>query len=296
MSTMTDFLMHPAAAQALGEPRPWTLAELRTAFATETFGVVAALTARIEPSDTPIEYPDLETAAQTERIRVGGYYLRPEYFLLGAVALLSDDDTLEKARADYQTLLGDNAYREYLRLEPQHPGDRTPTAILVGGLPGTGKSTLAESLSQALRAPVFSMDWQLGALVPFAVLRNDNMVPLADLSLIAAMARQLQLGLDVIVDALGHEVEARRRIQEIAEALGARFVGVECVCSDEDLQRTRLEGRSRGIPGWPATVSWEHVQRMRGLWEPWQEPHLVVDSAVDAPEAGLKRILDAIPR
>ncbi|CCH30972.1 hypothetical protein BN6_36770 [Saccharothrix espanaensis DSM 44229] len=161
----------------------------------------------------------------------------------------------------------------------------------MAGIPGTGKSTLAEALAWPLRAPVFSMDWHLGALVPFGVLREDNAVPLAEVNLTAAAARQLRLGLDVIVDATGHRAQTRSRWRALATKLGGVFVGVECVCSDERVQRTRVEGRARGIPGWHPTVSWEHVQRMRSLWEPWDEPHLVVDSAVDPPAEAVEKVL-----
>jgi predicted kinase len=169
-----------------------------------------------------------------------------------------------------------------------------PTTVLVAGLPGCGKSTLAESLGRRLRAPVFSMDWQLGALVPFGLLRADNVTAVAEVQVSAAAARQLQLGLSVVVDATGHRRETRDRWRTLTENLGGAFVGVECVCTDDRLLRGRVEGRARGIPGWPATVTWDHVGRMRRLWEPWTEPHLLVDSATDSPEIAVRRVLDAI--
>jgi predicted kinase len=136
------------------------------------------------------------------------------------------------------------------------------------------------------------MDWQLGALVPFGLLREDNTDPVADVQLVSAAARQLQLGLTVIIDATGHRRDTRDRWRTLVENMGGDFVGVECVCTDDLLLRARVEGRDRGIPGWHGTVEWEHVLRMRGLWEPWTEPHLVVDSATDSPETAVRRVLD----
>lgn len=185
------------------------------------------------------------------------------------------------------------AFLAYERLTSLNP-TATPVAILVAGAPGAGKSTLAEGLARELRAAVFSMDWQLGALTPFRVLTDENLTPLAEMMIVGAMARQLQLGLDVVLDATGHEVEARERYRRVAESLGARFVGVECVCSDADAHRSRVEGRDRGIPGWRPSVPWEHVLRMQGMWEAWPEPHLVMDSATQDAEMSLKQVLDAV--
>ncbi|MFE0631941.1 hypothetical protein ACFW3D_33930 [Streptomyces sp. NPDC058864] len=37
------------------------------------------------------------------------------------------------------------------------------------------------------------------------------------------------------------------------------------------------------------------VDRMKELWEPWEEPHLVLDSAVASPEANLGRVPELDP-
>ena len=187
------------------------------------------------------------------------------------------------------------AFQAYERLTPLDPS-ATPVAILVAGVPGAGKSTLAEGLARELRAAAFSMDWQLGALTPFRVVTNENQTPLAEMMVVGALARQLQLGLDVVLDVTGHEVEARERYRRVTESLGARFIGVECVCSDADVHRSRVEGRDRGIPGWRPSVPWEHVLRMQGLWETWPEADLVMDSAKQDAETALKQVLEATAR
>lgn len=185
----------------------------------------------------------------------------------------------------------EDAHQSYLNLEPT---TESPRVVLVAGVPGAGKSTLAESLAATLRRPIVSMDWVLGTMTPFGTIDDDTAVALVDLTIVASVARHVQLGIDVVIDATAHTRQERARLRELTERLGGVFVGVECVCSDEQLHRERIEGRDRGIPGWRPTVPWAHVERMRGLWEPWEDDHLVLDSAVETPESSLKRVLDAL--
>lgn len=142
--------------------------------------------------------------------------------------------------------------------------------------------------------PIFSMDWMLGSLVLARAVTDENAAEVVDLQMTAAVARHVALGIDVVVDATGHTREERGRWRALAERLGGVFVGVECVCSDAVVHRQRVEGRDRGIPGWHATVPWSHVERMRGLWEPWEEDHLVVDSAVGSSELSVSLVVELV--
>jgi predicted kinase len=275
---------------------------LLTSLKKQTVGLVADMLSRLDVTSSPVSIDRTELLAHANREAelYGDIFVRCEHLLLGWRRSLVDTDAgkgLEAGRSAFQVLRANRAFARYEELEPltyTEDADR-PAAILLAGMPGTGKSTLAEALARTLNAPVFSMDWQLGAFVPFGILRSDNMIPLSEVVRISAVARQLQLGMSAIIDATAHTQEERSRLRSLTDRLGGRFVGVECVCSDEQVQRSRLESRSRGIPGWPATVSWDHVEHMKELWEPWHEPHLVLDSAVDLPEANLRRLLGLIP-
>lgn len=272
-------------------------------------GVLSAEGAAARAAGAEVGFAEFCDAGLREAEHLGGAGVLCEHLLLGLLRLgesegaqgarlrsLAEAVPLAQARTEFQRLRAERAFAEYEKVQPIPRPDAAeqPFAVLVAGAPGTGKSTLAEALAVELRTPVFSADWQFGAMVPFGAIRSDNAVPLGDVLLTAAMARQLQLGLSAILDATGHEAETRQRWRSLAERLGGRFVGVECVCSDPAAHRGRVEGRVRGIPGWPSTVTWEHVGRMQGLWEAWDEPHLVIDSAVTGPEAALRRVLDAI--
>jgi hypothetical protein len=84
------------------------------------------------------------------------------------------------------------------------------------------------------------------------------------------------LGQDAVVDDLitGEQLSAWR---ETATRFAARPFLVECICSDEDVHRGRIEGRVRGIPGWHQ-VGWDHVERMRAELSPLTADRLIVDA------------------
>ncbi|WP_020389802.1 AAA family ATPase [Kribbella catacumbae] len=167
--------------------------------------------------------------------------------------------------------------------------------IVVTGLPGTGKSTLADRLAREIAAPAFAGDWLLGAMKPHDALRGldrPKMLAMYYDLLGTLVARPLMLGQSAIVDCLvSEEIVARWR--ELAEHHSARLRVVECVCSDELEHRRRLEGRRREIPGWHE-VDWAHVERMRAEYPPLSSPDLLLD-AIDPIDSNLDKIRHRIP-
>lgn len=162
-----------------------------------------------------------------------------------------------------------------------------PQVVAFTGLPGTGKSTLSEGLSRASGVPVFASDWLMGSLVPHGVLNDldfDTFVALDYGLMETLIVRQLRLGQSAITDCVLDAATARRWAG-IAADYGARLRVIECVCSDRDLHRSRVEGRVRGIPGWHE-IDWAHVERMRAEQPPLTLDRRILD-AVDPLEANL---------
>ena len=155
--------------------------------------------------------------------------------------------------------------------------------ILFCNLPGTGKSTLAESLGRALAVPVVAKDWLEAALWRSQIGREQGS-GWAGYELLTSLAEsQLRLGQAAILDCVAGREPLRHRWRALAAQLGAGFRAVECVCADEALHRSRLAGRQRGIPGW-YELDWAEVERIRAEYEPWTTDRLVVDTAVPVSE------------
>lgn len=66
--------------------------------------------------------------------------------------------------------------------------------------------------------------------------------------------------------------------ERLAARYGARFGVIECVCVDEGVQRSRVEGRDRDIPGW-YELEWDQVAAGRERYVPLAEPKLRLDAS-----------------
>lgn len=162
--------------------------------------------------------------------------------------------------------------------------------ILFDGLPGTGKSTLAEAAGRKLCAPVFSRDRIAGVLVKSGLLRDDANPNDAAHDVMALLAeRQFHLGQSAIFDGVVGTEARQARWRRLAADSGAALQVVQCVCSDGALHRARIEGRQRGIPGWHE-LTWAHVETVATHYQPWPGDCLIVD-AVDRLEDNVRRVL-----
>lgn len=151
--------------------------------------------------------------------------------------------------------------------------------IVFSGLPGTGKSTLAEMLGKQLSIPVFAKDWLEAVMLRSGLqsASNEQALGYVGYELLAMLAeRQLMLNQSVILDSVAGTNSIRTTWKELSQQYGADWRVVECVCSDESLHRSRLSVRERNIPGWHE-LKWANVEKVKQHYQPWSEDRLVLD-------------------
>jgi predicted kinase len=154
--------------------------------------------------------------------------------------------------------------------------------ITFSGLPGTGKSSIAEAVARELGIPVFAKDWLEATLIRCELQPAENGPPLgsAGYQLLTTLAeRQLQLGQSVILDSVTSTLSIRAEWRALAQTYRAEWRVIECICSDEAAHRDRMKARQRGIPGWHE-LDWSDVERVKAYYAPWDEERLILN-AVD---------------
>ena len=168
--------------------------------------------------------------------------------------------------------------------------------LVVSGLPGTGKSRLAESLSKKMLIPIFSVD-PIEAAIWRSGIEASHETGVAAYEVAATLAEEhLKLGHSAIIDAVNPIAWARQQWSRIAQAQQATLVVIECVCSDINLHRSRIEKRVRNISGMPE-ISWDRVEQRRKEYEPWQRERFTADSILPIErlvESALKYIDQAL--
>ena len=164
--------------------------------------------------------------------------------------------------------------------------------IILGGLPGVGKTSIAQRLALELKAVHIRIDSieqairQSGVLV---MLMND-----AGYRVGYALAEDnLRLGQIVVADSVNPLSITRDAWVDVAKRAGADCLEVEIVCNDSIEHRRRVEQRTADIarfspPTWMDVISREY--------EPWDREHLTIDTSIVSIREATAVIVTAIER
>jgi predicted kinase len=158
--------------------------------------------------------------------------------------------------------------------------------VIFGGLPGTGKSTLALRLAGELGAVYLRIDTIERALVD-----GDEARDVGEEGYRVAYAvagDNLRLGHTVIADSVNPLVITREAWRNVAACAGVDAVEIEVICSDRAEHRRRVETRAALIP-----VTWREVEARD--FDPWIGDHVCIDTAGRDIEQSLAVLWQALP-
>jgi predicted kinase len=164
--------------------------------------------------------------------------------------------------------------------------------IVFGGLPGTGKSTIAQIVALRLGAVWLRIDAIEHAIQKANVLAAE--VGPAGYNVANSLAEaNLKLGLSVVVDAVNPVAVCREAWRDIAGRLNVKLIEIEVFCSDKEEHRRRVETRRSDLEGFPLPT-WDAVLNRR--YEPWIGPQLVLDTAMMQAAEAATAIIDHMAR
>jgi hypothetical protein len=192
--------------------------------------------------------------------------------------------------------------RRHFALSLRYTWAETPALVIVCGLSGSGKSTVAAALAARTGFAHLNSDRTRKALAGLAATDRGGpelYTPARNAAtyaaLLAAAAAALAGGGGAILDATFQRRAHRDRAAAVAAAAGVPLLVVECRAADEVI-RQRLAARSARADD-PSDADWAVYERQRASYEPvaGDEPHVTVDTGRPA-DAVLTEIEDALRR
>lgn len=157
----------------------------------------------------------------------------------------------------------------------------TARLIVVSGLPGVGKTSVASIVAARAGAVHLSIDAVEESLLACGLPSGWTTGVAAYEATRAMVELNLRLGHNVVVDAVNDSEEARQTWRTAASATGAALEFVQLVTSDSREHERRLLGRDRGLAhvGEP---TWADVQRRDAEYAAWTDEVLQVDTSAHA--------------
>ncbi|HXE35091.1 MAG TPA: AAA family ATPase [Verrucomicrobiae bacterium] len=164
--------------------------------------------------------------------------------------------------------------------------------VIFGGLPGVGKTTIAQELARqiaAMHVRIDSIEQAIRDCTPLVSPPLDE----AGYRIGYAIARDnLRIGRTAVADSVNPLLITRDAWLKVGQNAQVETVEIEVICSDTREHRSRVETRLQDISGlrlptWQEVISREYV--------PWIREHIVIDTANRSVAQSVKILREALP-
>ena len=171
------------------------------------------------------------------------------------------------------------------------PAPPAPILVVLGGLPGVGKSTVARALLARWPAVYMRIDTIEQALRESGVLIAGDVGAAGYMAAYALARTQLVQGLSVLADCVNPLPVTRAAWRAVARETRVPMLEVEVICSDHAEHQRRVEQRVIDVPGLVAPT-WQTV--LQHEYARWNDERLVVDTALVDAEQAAAHVLAAV--
>jgi predicted kinase len=155
-----------------------------------------------------------------------------------------------------------------------------PAAIIISGLPGTGKSYFCRRLAERLPYVILESDALRKKLFPNPTYSAAESAYLFR-AIHCLMENFLQKGIPIILDATNLNRKHQERLYNIAERCYARVIIVQMKAPPEVVQK-RLDQRAAGKNnGDNSSADWSVYKKMKPTVDKIDRRHFIVDTSKD---------------
>lgn len=163
-----------------------------------------------------------------------------------------------------------------------------PIILLFCGLPGVGKTTLAKSVASKIGATIVSSDKIRKELIRYPTYTRVEGRLIYDVLML--LTKYLTAaGVNCILDATFNRERSRREVEKLCSNDVKLFL-IECTCT-EDVVLERLRNRKNDF----SDADYSVYSKMKSIYEPVQESHLVIDTSLPR-DANVQKILSYVFR
>jgi predicted kinase len=163
--------------------------------------------------------------------------------------------------------------------------------IIFGGLPGAGKTAIAQQLARELGATYLRIDSMEQAIRDCGAV-SKSLDDAGYRDGYAAAEDNLRLGKTVVADSVNPLRITRDAWISVADRARAKAIEVEVTCSDPAQHRNGVETRSADIKGLRLPTWQEVVSRE---YEPWERDHIVIDTASRSVAESVSDLRERLP-
>ncbi len=151
--------------------------------------------------------------------------------------------------------------------------------IVVTGLPGTGKSTVAKAIAEEIDAILFRTDVIRKSLFPKPSYSLEEQQHVYDEMFVQAH-QQLKKHKSVVLDANFSKQIQRDQAVKLAEKAGVEPLILEIICQDEKLIAQRLEKRGNDA----SDATFRVYLLKKAAYEHLEEPYIQIENCGSLPE------------